>query len=326
MQQAQKEFLTRYIKSEARRLGFFACGMAKAKAVNNETALQIQQWLKQQGHAGMHYMANHIDLRLDPRLLMPGTQTIVSVAMNYTPRQRMKHRYQLAAYAYGKDYHDLIRQRLQQLLVSIQQQIPEAEGRVCCDTAPILERFWAQQAGIGWTGRNNQLIIPPDNRPPTTDHRQGGGSMFFLGELLLNIPLLYDNPMPDRCGTCRRCIDACPTKALDNNVFMAEHCLSYQLIENRGTLSTEAQQHMGNTIYGCDRCQHVCPWNRFAVPTEEESLQPSEQLLNMTDSQWEQLDEETYRELFRGSAVKRVKYAGLKRNINAAAEEKDRPT
>ena len=315
--------LTETIKSEARRLGFFACGMAKAQSVSADMQHDLQQWLQRRGHADMAYMANNTDLRLDPRLLMPGAESIVCVTMNYTPPQRMREKqYHIAAYAYGKDYHDIVRQRLYQLLAYIKTQECDVEGRVCCDTTPILERYWAQQAGLGWTGRHRQLIIPP--HPTDTQTQTPGGTMFFLGELLLNIPLQYDAPMPNRCGTCRRCIDACPTQALSHDVFLAEHCLSYQLIENREALSEEARQHIGRTIYGCDRCQQACPWNRFAQPTDINELQPSSALLSMTDEEWEQLDEETYRRLFKGSAVKRAKYAGLKRNINAAREWKEK--
>lgn len=314
--------LTQMIKSEAQRLGFFACGMAKAQPVSQQAQLKLTQWLEQHGQTSMQYMENYTELRLDPRRLLPQAKTVVSLALNYTPAQRLPdNTYQIAAYAYGKDYHDIMRQRLYSLLAFIQQQEPTAQGRVCCDTAPILERYWAQQAGIGWIGKNHQLIIPPTNNPD--GQQQGGGTMCFLGELLLNIDLDYDHPIPDRCGTCRRCIDACPTKALAHNVFLAEHCLSYQLIENRNQLSSHAQQHMGNNIYGCDQCQQACPWNQFATPTHIEELQPSTSLLNMTDEKWEQLDEDTYRTLFKGSAVKRAKYHGLMRNIQAAKQQKN---
>ena len=316
--------LTDRIKAEAARLGFFACGMAKAGPVDELMAQRLKSWLQEGHHAGMAYMADHTDKRLDPRLLMPGLKSIVCVALNYAPAQHMaEEEYQLAAYALGKDYHDVVKAKLRQLAASIgavdclYQKVedgaqPQADDTLKCrifvDSGPVLERYWAEKAGLGWVGRNHQLIIPR------------AGSMFFLGELFLSAELEYDSPMPNRCGNCHKCVDACPTGALHRHstTFNAEQCLSYQLIENRGTLSEEARQSMGNTIYGCDRCQTACPWNRFATPNTTPELQPSADLLAMKRANWQQLTEEQYRKLFKGSAVKRVKYAGLKRNIDAA--------
>lgn len=320
--------LTDKIKAEATRLGFFACGIAKAGPVNDKMVRQLKAWLESGSYAGMEYMTNYTDKRTDPRLLMPGLKSIVSVALNYAPRQNLdENEYQLAAYALGKDYHDIVKDKLRQLANSIgavdclhessENNAPDTNDnpircRIFVDSGPVLERYWAEQAGLGWIGRNHQLIIPY------------AGSMFFLGELFLSVELEYDNPMPNRCGNCHKCIDACPTSAIQPypSTFDAERCLSYQLIENRGTLSEEAQQAMGNTIYGCDRCQKACPWNRFATPNTTPELQPSAELLAMKRENWQQLTEEQYRKLFKGSAVKRAKYAGLKRNIDAAAQAK----
>ena len=340
------------IKAEALRLGFFACGIAKAEPVDDDTARAYKSWLQRGGHADMHYLENYLDKRLDPRLLMPGVKSIVSVALSYAPSQHIPDgEYQIAAYAYGQDYHDIMKQKLRQLatyIVESEEWKDESgerkEGlRVFCDSAPVLERYWAVRAGIGWIGRNHQLIIPH------------AGSMFFLGELFLDMELAYDQPQPNHCGTCHRCIDACPTHALAPNTvesgerkdeggerkttsalsapdsqLKGELCLSYHTIENRADeLPPDIIPHLGNTIYGCDRCLQVCPWNRFAPPTTEPQLQPRPELLQMTKEQWEHLTVEQYQQLFKGSAVKRAKYSGLTRNIRAAQtaknEEQDSP-
>ena len=314
------------IKAEAQRLGFFACGIAKAGAVDEATAYHIHHWLDEGHNADMAYMNNYTDKRLDPRLLMKGLKSIVSVALNYAPSKKMPEgEYQFAAYALGQDYHDIVKNKLRQLAEKMgftpepyhEEDRKKDENihyyRAFCDSAPMLERYWAIQAGLGWTGKNHQLIIPKS------------GSMFFLGELLLDIELDYDNPVPSRCGKCHKCIDACPTQALKEGREMdANRCLSYQTIENRGGLPPEIVNKMGNVIYGCDCCQQVCPWNRFAHPNNIPELQPKKELLEMTKDKWQALSEEEYRKLFKGSAVKRAKYSGLMRNIKAVGEEKDK--
>lgn len=299
------------IKAEAQRLGFFACGIARADRVDEAYANQFRQCMERHDFADMHYMYEHVEKRLDPRLLMPGVKSIVCVALNYTPAVPLSAEgYQIAAYALGQDYHDVVKRKLWQLAANL----GISEGFRCfVDTAPVLERYWAQQAGIGWIGRNQQQIIP------------GGGSMFFLGELFLDMELTYDTPMSCRCGNCRRCIEACPTQALtlegeQGSRLNANRCLSYQTIENRGALTKETKAAMGNCIYGCDRCQQACPWNQKAVANAHPELQPSPLLLQMRREDWAQLTEETYRKLFKGSAVKRAKYSGLMRNIRAVEE------
>ncbi|PIN27776.1 tRNA epoxyqueuosine(34) reductase QueG [Prevotella intermedia] len=325
------------IKVEAERLGFFACGIARAEPVDAETAAAVRGWINKGSQATMDYMANYTEKRLNPCLLVPGTKSIVSLAMNYAPAQTMPEtEYQLAAYAYGQDYHDVMKAKLRQLATLIANKFegesdsevgendgdstaittpktnetseePAGEIRVFVDTAPVLERYWAQRAGLGWIGKNHQLIIPR------------AGSMFFLGEIFLPYEFdSYDSPMPSRCGNCRRCIEACPTCAItDEWGFDSEKCLSYQLIENRGELSEQAKQSMGTTIYGCDRCQTACPWNKFATPNTTPEFQPKSELLAMTKADWHNLTIDEYRALFKGSAVKRVKFDGLKRNISA---------
>lgn len=313
--------LSNRIKAEALSLGFSACGIARAEAVSPDVAEGFTAWLSNGGHATMAYMENHLEKRLDPRLLVPGTKSIVSMALNYAPAQRLPEgEYQIAAYALGQDYHDIVKNKLRQLVSNIQADgsifEEDADIRVFSDSAPVLERYWAVRAGLGWIGRNHQLIIPR------------AGSMFFLGEVFLPIELDYDTPMESLCGNCHRCIEACPTGALatkeqsstsegnEGGVFISSRCLSYQTIENRGDIPDDIAEAMGDTIYGCDRCQQACPWNRFAQPTEEPLLQPKEELLSMTREQWQQLTEDDYRRLFKGSAVKRAKYEGLMRNIN----------
>ena len=322
MKQDEKMIASK-IKAEAQRLGFFACGIAKAAPVEENVAEAYRKWLEKGEEASMAYMTNYLEKRLNPALLVPGVRSIVSLAMNYAPAQQLPEgEYQLAAYALGQDYHDLMKQRLRELAVNIgapmelfqkgkkSQSADEKEETgwgIFCDTAPVLERYWAQKAGLGWVGRNHQLIIPH------------AGSMFFLGEVFLPFAVdVYDTPMQSRCGSCHRCIDACPTHAIiPDEDFHADRCLSYQLIENRGELSDEAKAAMGDTIYGCDRCQTVCPWNRFATPNTEPALQPKPELLSMSKEAWHNLSVEDYRRLFKGSAVKRVKFDGLKRNIDA---------
>lgn len=309
---------TQIIKETAYDLGFFACGIAKADRISTEAETRFRQWLSQGGHADMAYMENYVEQRLDPRLLMEGAKSIVCVALNYAPPvvgDLQSPTPPLAAYALGQDYHDIVKQKLRQLFSKLEALSAGLQGRVCCDSAPLLERYWAEQAGLGWTGRNHLLIVPH------------AGTMFFLGELLLDVELDYDTPMPNRCGNCHRCIDACPTHALkpERSDFDAEACLSYQTIENRKPeISHDALNALRSTrtIYGCDRCQQACPWNRFAVPTTEPQLQPKPELLAMTDDDWQHLTVEDYRRLFKGSAVKRAKYEGLMRNIRAAFSEK----
>ena len=309
-------YLTEKIKAEAKGLGFFACGIAKAEAVDSGTADGYRRWIADGGHASMHYLADNIDKRLDPRLLMPGVKSIVCVALSYSPAKTIPaDQYQIAYYAYGKDYHDVMKQKLHALAFAC----GITTYRAFCDTAPVLERYWAQRAGLGWIGRNHQLIIPH------------AGSMFFLGELFVTDTLHYDSPTPNRCGRCHACLDACPTSSIISNQssiinnqssFISARCLSYLTIEHRGPiphssfLIPNSSFLIPNSIYGCDICQLACPWNRFAVPTTEPSFQPSEALLTMTKEKWHNLTEEQYRQLFKGSAVKRAKYAGLMRNIN----------
>ena len=296
--------LTQQIKAEALRIGFSACGIAEANAVDEGTTLHFGEWLAKGNHAGMGYMENYKDKRLDPRLLVEGARSVIVLALNYYPQQKINEdQYQFAWYAYGKDYHDIMKEKLNALFSFIRQLTP-AGGRVFCDTAPVLERYWAWQAGLGWVGKNTQLIIPQ------------AGSCFFLGEIILDIDLDYDAPANGLCGSCERCLEACPTQALEASCSLnATKCLSYLTIENKEDIPPEYAEKMGNKIYGCDECQKACPWNRFATPCTTPELQPTEALLNMEKEDWNNLTEEDFRRLFKGSAVKRAKYMGLMRNI-----------
>ena len=324
------------IKAEALRLGFSACGLAPAEAVNESTASAFRQWLANGYQAEMHYMENYEEKRLDPHLLVEGARTVISVALNYYPATFLpEDEYQIAWYAYGKDYHDVMKAKLNALLEFIRNQYypkatlspfssfvkeesPQGEvvgpplinARSFCDTAPILERYWAWRAGLGWIGKNTQLIIPH------------AGSCFFLGEIILDIEAdYYDSPQQSRCGTCTRCLNACPTKAIEAPYLLnSERCLSYLTIEHRGDISSNFGQKMGKKIYGCDDCQRACPWNRFARATGVSEFHPSSALLSMKRADWYHLTEDQYKMLFKGSAVKRAKYSGLKRNISKISE------
>ncbi len=299
--------------AEARDLGFFACGFAHAAPVTDAVRAHYTGWLANGGNADMHYLENYLDKRFDPRLLMPGVKTIVVVALNYFPQRRLPEgEPQIADYALGQDYHDIVKGKLRQLAA----RAGITEYRAFVDTAPVLERYWAVQAGLGWIGKSQMLIIPK------------AGSEFFLGELFITEELPPDKPLPNHCGTCQRCVDACPVHALSLPAksvegygeiagFASERCLSYQTIENRGALSEAAKAAMGDMFYGCDRCQRACPWNRFATPTTTPELQPRAELLGMTRQKWDNLSVDDYRRLFKGSAVKRAKYEGLMRNISA---------
>jgi epoxyqueuosine reductase len=296
--------LSQRIKAEALSLGFSACGISHAEPVDGRTAENFKHWLGEGLQAEMNYMSNYLDKRLDPCLLMEGAKSIISVALNYYPARRIPDdQYQIALYAYGRDYHDVMKEKLQQLAI----RAGLTRYRAFCDTAPVLERYWAVKAGLGWTGRHHQLIIPH------------AGSTFFLGELFTDMELEYDTPMPSRCGDCHRCIEACPTQALQADRGLdSRRCLSYLTIENRGDIPSQFHHQMGNCIYGCDRCLQACPWHRFASPATETQLQPTDELLAMTREEWSRITPDDYRRIFKGSAVKRAKYEGLVRNIRIA--------
>lgn len=296
------------IKKEALRLGFDACGISPADNSGEEE--RYMKWIEDNWHADMHYMARNIDKRVDPRLLVEGAKSIISVALNYYPHKKQaSHAPQFAYYAYGKDYHDVIRGKLKKLFEFISARQPELTGRYFSDSAPVLERFWAAQAGIGFVGKNSLLIIP------------GKGSFFFLGELIIDIELEYDSPIAENCGSCTRCLDGCPTSAIEEPYKVnANKCISYQTIENRGEISSYVAPRLKNYVFGCDICQKVCPWNRVSTPHNTMEFMPNDSFMNLDLKKMLEMDEEEYREIFRGSAVKRAKFAGLKRNVIAVSK------
>lgn len=305
---------TTYLKSSAIRLGFSACGVAPAEPVDASVANAFRSWIAGRNQAGMDYLANNVEKRLDPTLLVEGARSVVSVALNYYPARQLDatKQYEFAWYAYGQDYHEVVKERLNTLAGLLLSDVDgEVHYRIFCDTAPVLERYWAWRCGLGWIGKNTQLIIPR------------AGSAFFLGEIIIDRPFTsYDEPLPDRCGTCTRCLNACPTRALATPYTLdAARCLSYLTIEYRGEkLPAEAVHAMGNCVYGCDRCQQACPWMHFAYPTEVKEFQPKPEFLRLDYAALQSLSVEEYRHIFRGSAVKRAKYEGLMRNVKAVAD------
>lgn len=291
------------IKSKARELGFLACGMAKAEFLEEE-ASRLEQWLRMGKNGQMGYMANHFDLRTDPRLLVPGAMSVISLAYNYyTPnKQADPLAPKLSTYAYGRDYHKVVKQRLKPLMAFITEQYGQVDMRCFTDSAPVLEKAWAQRAGIGWRGKHTNVI------------RQGNGSYFFLCEIILDLELATDAPAMDHCGTCRRCIDACPTEAITPYGVDGSKCISYYTIEMKDAIPTDAGDFR-NWAFGCDICQQVCPWNRFSTPHQEPDFNPKPELMALTKDEWHGMTEVLFDELFQGSPVKRTKYEGLMRNL-----------
>lgn len=307
MKSLVKFTLTQSIKAEAKRLGFMACGIAKADYLEPE-ARYLENWLNDDHHGQMTYMANYFDKRVDPRKLVDGAKSVVSLSYNYYTNQQQADPSapKLAMYAYGKDYHMVVKEKLEQLMNFIQQQAGEVGGRSFVDSAPVLEKAWAKRSGVGWIGKNTNLL---------TKRR---GSYFFLAELILDLELDYDEPTKDYCGNCTRCVDACPTQAIYEPYKLdAGKCISYFTIELKTELLPDTYKgQFENWMYGCDICQQVCPINSQSTPHNEPQFNAGEELLGMTKQEWETLSEERFRKLFKNSAVKRTKYKGLTRNIN----------
>lgn len=307
------EARTHLIKSLAAELGFSFCGIAKAEYLENE-APRLEAWLKQGHHGKMAYLENHFDKRLDPTRLVPGAKSIVSLGYNYYPPQDTPSQgtYKIARYAYGEDYHFVIKDKLYLLMTRLQEHIGQVAGRVFTDSAPVLERVWAQRAGNGWIGKNSLLL------------NKQQGSFFFLAELILDIALTPDGPVKDYCGTCTACIDACPTNAIpEPYVVDGSKCISYFTIELKEAIPKEVQHKMDNWIFGCDICQEVCPWNRFAKPHHEPRFNPHPALAaGLNDHEWTEITHEVFQTIFKKSAVKRTRFEGLKRNILFVKEAK----
>jgi epoxyqueuosine reductase len=294
------------IKKWSRELGFEHCGIAEAARLD-EDARRLENWLHQGMQGAMSYMENYFDLRIDPTRLVPGARSVITLLINYFPAsQQPADAPQVARYAYGQDYHEVIRAKLNTLLASIRQEIGEVDGRGFVDSAPVLERSWAVRSGLGWVGKNGNLL-----------NRQAG-SFFFIATLIVDLPLDYDAPFAgDYCGTCRRCIDACPTDAiLEGNIVDGSKCISYFTIELKDQLIPgEQKDKFQNWMFGCDTCQDVCPWNRFSKPTTEKAFTPLPAILNFKTSDWEEMTEESFKKIFRKSAIRRTRYAGLRRNL-----------
>ena len=281
------------------------CGVSRAEFLEEE-APRLEKWLNANMHGSMSYMENHFDKRLDPRLLVHGAKSVVSLALNYFPEKvQLTDSYKISKYAYGEDYHFIIKYKLKELMKFIQSEIGEVEGRVFVDSAPVLDRAWAKKSGLGWIGKNANLI------------NKQSGSFFFLAELIIDLELEPDGPVKDYCGTCTACIDECPTDAIpEPYVVDGSKCISYLTIELKDEIiPKEFQGKMEDWMFGCDICQDVCPWNRFSKPHQESLLNPNPNLLGLNKQDWEDLTEEVFRDLFKKSAVKRTKFDGLKRNI-----------
>lgn len=294
------------IKQKAQELGFAFVGIAKAEMMDEE-ARHLDNWLNQNRHGEMSYLSNYFDKRVDPTKLMPGAKSVISLMYNYytDDTQADEEAPKISKYAYGKDYHHLLKHKLKTLLVFIQENIGEVHGRCFVDSAPVLERDWAKRSGVGWIGKNTMLINPK------------AGSYFFLAELIVDLKLDYDHPIKDFCGTCTKCIDACPTEAIDPEGYIMDgsKCISYLTIEYKDKLPIDYKDKMGNWMFGCDICQEVCPWNRFSKEHSEPHFKPHDDLLSMTKDDWLDISEDVFRDIFRKSAVKRAKFEGLKRNI-----------
>lgn len=295
---------THFIKQTALALGFSEVGIAKAERLDEQANL-LEKWLNQGRHGEMTYMENHFDLRIDPTKLHPGTKSIISLTYNYFPDQKQrKDAPQIAKYAYGKDYHKVIKKKLKHFLRLIQEEIGEINGRAFVDSAPVMERVWAQKSGLGWIGKNTLLLTKKK------------GSFFFLAELFIDLPLEYDGPVKDYCGSCTKCIDACPTNAIFAPYQMdGSKCISYATIELKEQIPDFFKGKMENWQFGCDICQDVCPINARSQAHQEERFLPKKELLAMDKKEWEEITEEVFVKLFEGSAVKRTGYEGLKRNL-----------
>jgi len=306
----KKEQYSNFIKTEAKRLGFLDCGIAEATFLEKE-APRLEDWLKNSFHGEMYYMENHFDKRLDPRLLVEGAKSVISLSYNYYPEQEQRtDSYHISKYAYGEDYHHVIKGKLKELLYLIQEKIGEVSGRAFVDSAPILERAWAEKAGLGWNGKHTLLI------------QKQQGSFFFLAELIIDLELAYDAPFTtDHCGDCTKCIDSCPTEAiLPNSTIDGSKCISYFTIELKENIPNQFKDQMKDWMFGCDICQDVCPWNRFSSGHQEPLFQPKKELLEMTKKEWEEITEDTFKKVFKKSAVKRTKFSGITRNIQFLKE------
>lgn len=307
------EQLSQIIKQKALDFGFQNCGIAKAGFLEEE-APRLEQWLKAGMHGEMQYMENYFDKRLDPTLLLDGAKSVISLSYNYFPDKEISSfdNFKISKYAYGQDYHDILKKILADMVAELQADIGDFGFRVFVDSAPVLERAWARKSGIGWVGKNANLLT------------KQSGSFYFLAEIICDLSLSYDHPTTDHCGSCRRCIDACPTGAIVAEcVVDGSRCISYATIELKSEIPPSYAGQMEDWMFGCDICQDVCPWNRFSKPHRQPAFQPNDALMTFRKRDWQELSQEVFSEIFRKSPVKRTKYSGLKRNIDFISEQAD---
>jgi epoxyqueuosine reductase len=299
-----KEKYTKLIKTEAKRLGFLSCGISKAEFLEEE-APRLENWLNENMNGQMDYMENHFDMRLDPTKLVDDAKSVISLLLNYYPSELQNpESYQVSKYAYGQDYHFVIKDKLKDLLRFIQENIGEVSGRAFVDSAPVLDKAWAAKSGLGWVGKNSNLIT------------QKVGSFYFIAELIIDLDLEYDLPVSDHCGTCTACINACPTEAIVSPYIVdGSKCISYFTIESKENIPTEVKGKFNDWMFGCDICQDVCPWNKFSKPHREPLFSPNKELISFAKKDWEEITQETFQKVFKNSAVKRTKLDGFVRNI-----------
>ena len=294
------------IKQKAEKFGFQSCGISKAEFLEEE-APRLETWLNKGYHGEMKYMENHFDKRLNPTLLVDGAKSVISLSYNYFPKVKIDeiNNFKISKYAYGEDYHEVIKDILKEMVAELQEEIGEFGFRVFVDSAPVLEKAWARKSGLGWVGKNANLI--------TKKH----GSFYFLAEIICDLELEYDLAVTDHCGSCRACIDACPTQAIvSDRIVDGSKCISYATIELKNEIPDYFNGKMDDWMFGCDVCQDVCPWNRFSAPTLQEKFAPNFQKLNFRKNEWKELTQELFSEIFKKSAVKRTKFSGLMRNVN----------
>ena len=299
------------IKQKAEKFGFQSCGISKAEFLEEE-APRLETWLNKGYHGEMKYMENHFDKRLNPTLLVDGAKSVISLSYNYFPKVKIDeiNNFKISKYAYGEDYHEVIKDILKEMVAELQEEIGEFGFRVFVDSAPVLEKAWARKSGLGWVGKNANLI--------TKKH----GSFYFLAEIICDLELEYDLAVTDHCGSCRACIDACPTQAIvSDRIVDGSKCISYATIELKNEIPDYFNGKMDDWIFGCDVCQDVCPWNRFSAPTLQEKFAPNFQKLNFRKNEWKELTQELFSEIFKKSAVKRTKFSGLMRNISFLPKE-----
>ena len=299
------------IKQKAEKFGFQSCGISKAEFLEEE-APRLETWLNKGYHGEMQYMENHFDKRLNPTLLVDGAKSVISLSYNYFPKVKIDeiNNFKISKYAYGEDYHEVIKDILKNMVAEIQEEIGEFGFRVFVDSAPVLEKAWARKSGLGWVGKNANLI--------TKKH----GSFYFLAEIICDLELEYDLAVTDHCGSCRACIDACPTQAIvSDRIVDGSKCISYATIELKNQIPDYFNGKMDDWMFGCDVCQDVCPWNRFSAPTLQEKFAPNFQKLNFRKNEWKELTQELFSEIFKKSAVKRTKFSGLMRNISFLPKE-----